>query len=271
MQKNDKIPAGPDEDFDRGAAFHEPAAPKRKRVWPRNAALALSAAAVTFLALKLTAAPSDGDTASPATAASASTAASAAPASASAADTSPDTPPVPASPAAGDRPVIPLDEAFPAEVPDGSGGVFTKVGAAVLDSCTEQGAVGPRLAALIAESKGCVGEQIALYKDAQNNQFNVAVFTMKDPVDTFRLVTSLSMAFDDYQVAAQAPPPASGLPVLPSDSGLVQSFTGHGRVMVVGLGQWSDGRAENYQQLVDRLKPLLDEVSQSVGRHETAN
>lgn len=256
-----------DDDFVRGAAVREGVPPTwepeptPKRVWPRNAALAVAAATVAFLALKFTGSDgssSEEDTAAPATTASA-TAESAASATASAA------------PAGTERPMIPLTDAFPAQVPDGRGGTFTKLGAVVLESCTERDSVGPGLAALIDQSKGCVGEEIALYKDAQNNQYNLAVFTMKDPQDTVKLVTRLSMAFDNYEVAAQAPPPGSGLPTLPADSGMVQSFTGQGRAMVVGLGQWSDGRLGDFQQLVDRLGPLLKAVSDNVGRYETGS
>ncbi|MGW0392345.1 hypothetical protein ACWDYJ_15925 [Streptomyces sp. NPDC003042] len=82
------------------------------------------------------------------------------------------------------------------------------------------------------------------------------------------LVTRLSMAFDDCRVAAQAPPPGSGLPTLPADSGMVQSLTGQGRAMVVGMAQWSDGRVRDYQQLADLLGPLLDGVSQNVAHYE---
>ncbi|MEU6218941.1 hypothetical protein ABZ845_15665 [Streptomyces sp. NPDC047022] len=168
------------------------------------------------------------------------------------------------------RPVIPPTEAFPAHVGGGTG-TFTKLGAATLKSCTERDSVGPNLAAMIAESKGCVGEEIALYKDAHDNQFNLAIFTMKDPQDTVKLVTRLTMAFDDYEVAAQAPPPGSGLRTLPADSGMVQSFTGEGRAMTVGLAQWSDGRTRDYQQLVDHLEPLLKKVSENVTRYESAH
>ncbi|MCY0924236.1 hypothetical protein OS965_40100 [Streptomyces sp. H27-G5] len=34
-------------------------------------------------------------------------------------------------------------------------------------------------------------------------QFTLAVFTMKDPRDTLRMVSELPMAFDDYQFAVQ--------------------------------------------------------------------
>jgi hypothetical protein len=54
----------------------------------------------------------------------------------------------------------------------------------------------------------------------------LAVFTMNDPQDTVKLVTQLSMAFDDYEVGAQAPPPSSDLRTLPADSGLVQALAG---------------------------------------------
>ncbi|WP_159012003.1 hypothetical protein [Streptomyces sp. NRRL F-5123] len=144
--------------------------------------------------------------------------------------------------------MVPLAEAFPEQVGSGSG-AYTKVAAATMTSCTEPDLVGPRLIGMIGASAGCVGEETALYKDAHNNQFSLAAFTMKDPVDTVKLVTELTMAFDDYEVAVQAPPPGSGLRILPADSGLVQSFTGQGRTMVVGLAQWSDGRVGDYQTL----------------------
>ncbi|KIF02278.1 hypothetical protein PL81_30870, partial [Streptomyces sp. RSD-27] len=130
--------------------------------------------------------------------------------------------------------------------------------------------VGPRLTRMISEGRGCVGEQVALYKDAQDNQFHLAVFTLRDPRDTAGVVTSLSTAFDDYQVGPQAPPPGSGLATLGPETGLVQSFTGVGRVMVVGLAQWSDGRSGNFQKLVDRLRPLQNEAGARVDRYEGA-
>ncbi|MFI6446756.1 hypothetical protein [Kitasatospora sp. NPDC050543] len=171
----------------------------------------------------------------------------------------------------GSDPAVPLDVAFPAEVVDASGARFTRLGAAVAASCTPSDSVGPGLAELIARSHGCADLRFALYKDAQNNQFNLAVFTMKDPKDVVHLVTRLSMAFDDYEVGVQAPPPGSGLPTLPADSGLVQAFAGGGRAMVVGLGQWSDGRVADYQKLGDRLQPLLQSVSKNVFAYETGH
>ncbi len=267
MPKNDAIPPGQDgpgedkwnvvldEDFVRGASFHEPAAPGRTRTWPIVLGLCLLMGALALVTLKMSE-PSDEErvTARPRKTPSAAAA------------------PAPAAsplPAAG-RPMVPLADVFPAGVPDGSGGTFTRVGAKVLDSCTEADSVGPRLAAMIADGKGCVGEQVALYKDAQDNQFTIAVFTMKDPKDTLRVVTELTMAFDDYQVGVQAPPPGSGLAVLGPETGLVQSFTGVGRVMVVGLGQWSDGRTADFQKLVDRLGPLQGAVGAKVNQYEGA-
>lgn len=260
---NDDVPPGHDSldddkwnvvlnhDFVRGATVKEAPAPARKRVWPWVAAPAVlaAAAAAAFLLLRPTSSSSD-EAAAPVSTASAPA------------------PRVSPMSTAAARPVIPPAEAFPAHVVGGTG-AFTKLGAAMLKSCTEPDSVGPTLAAMIAGSKGCVGEEIALYKDARNNQFNLAVFTMKDPQDTVKLVTRLSMAFDDYQVAAQAPPPGSGLRTLPADSGMVQSFTGQGRAMVVGLAQWSDGRARDYQRLADRLEPLLTKVSKNVARYES--
>lgn len=271
MPRNNEIPNGPggpdddkwnvplDEDFVRRATMHEaamheaqPPAARPRRAWPLNTALALVAAGAAFFVLELTDSSPEDKAPAPAPA----KAASAAPT------------PAPAKSAVDDRPMVPLAEVFPAEVKGGSGVTFTRLGSVVMESCTEPDGVGPRLAALIDDSAGCVGEQVALYKDAQNNQFNLAVFTMKDPKDTVKVVTELAMAFNDYQVAVQGPPPGSGLKTLPADSGLVQAFTGHGRVMVVAMGQWSDGRTADFQQLVDRMAPLQTAIGKNVGDYE---
>ncbi|WP_329191888.1 MULTISPECIES: hypothetical protein [unclassified Streptomyces] len=288
MTDNSEIPTGrsgpdPDEwdDFVRrfeadraglgtGGSGQQPA-PRTRRVWPRNLALALLAAGAAFAVLKYTGVAPGNGTAAPAPAAptpAGATSAASATAPPSTAPPSAVSPRSTTAATAGARAVMPLVELFPEQVKGPSGAAFTRLGSRLMDSCTEPGGVGRRLAAMIEESAGCVGEQIALYKDDRNNQYNMAVFTMKDPQDTLRLVTELSMAFDDYQVAVQAPPPGSGLPALPADSGLVQAFTGHGRVMVVAMGQWSDGRTADFQQLVNRMTPLQDAVSGKVGAHE---
>ena len=268
---NDDMPAGhgrvgDDEwnDFvNRFAAQTAPAAapvpasaPARKRVWPWVVVPTVAVAVVAaFLVLRPADSSSD-ETAEPAEPTATVSAAS-----------------TPSAEATTERPasvraMVPPADAFPAKVGTGAN-AFTKVAAVTMPSCTEADSVGPRLIKMIDESKGCVGEEIALYKDGHDNQFNLAVFTMNDPQDTVKLVTELSMAFDDYEVGAQAPPPDSGLPTLPADSGLVQAFTGQERAMVVGLGQWSDGRVGDYQKLVDRLEPLLKVVSANVARYET--
>ncbi|MFF3885997.1 hypothetical protein [Streptomyces sp. NPDC001914] len=78
-----------------------------------------------------------------------------------------------------DKPIVLLSDAFPVHVTDGGGGTFTRLGSAVLKSCTEPDSVGSALAAGIAAGRGCLGEEIALYKDKHENQFNLAIFTMK--------------------------------------------------------------------------------------------
>ncbi|MFE5587863.1 hypothetical protein [Kitasatospora sp. NPDC056531] len=257
-----------DDDFVKAATIseknvHRPAGdPPPKRVWPRNLALALGAAALTVLGFKLLQ-PAEDTAPTAAASAPATAPGTAAPAAASA-EATPTGRATSSAPAAAGRPQIPLDQVFPAEVKAADGTVYTKVGSATLASCTQPDSVGPRLIALIKSSKGCLGEQIALYKDPQNNQFNLALFTMKDPQDTVHLVTELTMDFEDFEVGAQAPPPASGLPVLPADSGMVQAFTGAGRAMLATLGQWNDGRATDRQQLVDRLTPLQTAVGKTV-------
>ncbi|MFD4656212.1 hypothetical protein ACFWP2_11350 [Kitasatospora sp. NPDC058444] len=258
-----------DEDFIRAAGLkekdiHRPAGapPGPKRVWPRNLALALAAAAVTAGAFALLRPSDEGDGAPAAAAPTVAATPDATPSvSASAARAS----------AAPDASLLPLDQLFPAQVTAAGGEVYTRVGSTVMKSCVEPDSVGPRLIGMIRASKGCLGEQIALYTDSAKNQYNLAVFTMADPKDTVHLVTELSMAFDDYQVGAQAPPPASGLATLPPDSGMVQAFSGAGRAMVAGLGQWSDGRATDYKTLVEKhLSPLQKAVAQAVFAHESA-
>lgn len=239
-----------------------------QRVWPRNLGLALAAAAVTAGAFTLLRPSDEGEGA---------TAAAAPSATASPTDTATPSASATASAAAArasatpDASLLPLDQLFPAQVTAAGGEVYTRVGSTVMNSCVEPDSVGPRLIGMIRASKGCLGEQIALYTDGAKNQYNLAVFTMADPKDTVHLVTTLSMAFDDYQVGAQAPPPASGLTTLPPNSGMVQMFSGSGRAMVAGLGQWSDGRAVEYQTLVDKhLSPLQKAVGQAVFAHEAA-
>lgn len=261
-----------DEDFINAAKIKEspqgPPGPasKPKRVWPRNLALALGAAALTLLAFETLRPPGQEETAAP-TPPATSTAPFASSSPSAAATASPGTPGTPQ--AGSDRPAVPLGQVFPAEVKNPAGGVYTRLGSAVLDSCTEPDSVGARLIAMIERSKGCVSHQVALYKDARNNQFNVSVFTMKDPKDTVRLVTQLTMAFDDYQVGAQAPPPDSGLPVLAADSGLIQAFAGVDRVMIASLGQWADGRTADFRELADLMAPLSKAVSKNVTTYET--
>ncbi|MFG2616909.1 hypothetical protein ACGFXC_04740 [Streptomyces sp. NPDC048507] len=277
MTEDDETPAGrntPDDEWndlvrrfeaERAAlpdapAAVPPAAPRR--VWPLHLALALVAAGAAFGVLKYTGASSgDGGgvvgAARPAVTAAAREG-SAAPARGAAAGP------------AGARPLVPLADLFPAGIEGTSGTAFTRVGSAVLASCTEPDAVGPRLAAMIRDGAGCAGEQTALYKDEGNNQFTLAVFTLEDPVDAVHIVARLGTAFDDYQVAVQGPPPGSGLATLPPDSGLVQGFGSSGRVVVVALGQWSDGRTADFQRLVDRMTPLRDAVARKAAAYEDA-
>jgi hypothetical protein len=228
--------------------------PVRKRGWPWGVGALVVAVAVAAVLVLRPAASQPGEDV--ATAAPATAAATPSPAASTA---------QPASV----RAMVTPEEAFPAHVGSGER-AFSRVDAATMRSCTEPDAVGQRLIAMIHESAGCLGEETALYKDAHSDQFTLAVFTMRDPMDALKLVTELSTAFDDYEVGTLAPPPGSGLPTLPSGSGRVQGFTGAQRVMVVGLAQWSDGRTGDYQELVNRLQPLLTAVSTNVARYESA-
>ncbi|MEU5532675.1 hypothetical protein [Streptomyces sp. NPDC020362] len=159
--------------------------------------------------------------------------------------------------------MVTAEQAFPARI-----GGFTKVRQSGGPNCTGSGAVGPNLTALIDRSKGCRGVVGALYKDAANNQYTIVVFGMQDPVDVVHLVTVLGSHPTDYEVGVLTPPAGSGLRSLPADSGLVQSFAGNGRLLVVGLAQWSDGRAEDYQSLTEKLRPLMTTVTRTAYGHD---
>ncbi|MGN5378457.1 hypothetical protein ACQ4WX_16285 [Streptomyces lasalocidi] len=159
--------------------------------------------------------------------------------------------------------MVTADQAFPARVAG-----YTKVGQSGGPHCTGSGMVGPNLTALIEASKGCRGVIGALYKDASDNQYTIVAFGMKDPVDVVHLVTALGSRPTDDEVGVLAPPAGSGLRTLPADSALVQSFAGRSRLLVVGLAQWSDGRGSDRQNLVDRLQPLMTQVTEAAAGHD---
>ncbi|MFD8390228.1 hypothetical protein ACFV2N_13730 [Streptomyces sp. NPDC059680] len=167
----------------------------------------------------------------------------------------------PAEPSTASMPMVTEDQAFPAHV-----GGYTKVMQTGGPNCT--GAIGPNLAGMIRESKGCRGVIGALYRDASDNQYTIVAFGMKDRADVVRLVTLLSMNQTDHEVPVLTPPAGSGLKTLPADSGLVQAFAGQDALVVAGLAQWADGHADDYPALVDRLQPLMDKVRKVAGAHD---
>jgi hypothetical protein len=134
-----------------------------------------------------------------------------------------------------------------------------------LSSCTTAGVVAPTLAGLITQSGGCQGLDIALYRDQAGNQYNLALFSMKDPVDCIHILTQLGSDPTDFEVAAESPPSTSGLRTLPADSGMVQSFSSYGNAMLIGMGQWADGHVGDYNDLVKRVGTLMDGVSKGAG------
>ncbi|MFF8727908.1 hypothetical protein ACF073_15655 [Streptomyces sp. NPDC015171] len=48
----------------------------------------------------------------------------------------------------------------------------------------------------------------------------------------------------------------------------MRSFAGTGRLLVVGLAQWSDGRAADHGSLTGRLRPLLGSVTETAATHD---
>ncbi len=223
---------------------------RRRLLLPVAAALLVAAGAGAYLLRPVSPAPA----ASPALAAPASS------------DRSPHvaTPSISAPSTAFGAPVsaMPLS-VFPAQVQAQVQG-YTLVAGVARSNCTGPDTVAPTLAGLIAQGHGCLGVDLALYKDAEGNQYNVAVFTMADPGDGVHLVSFLGSHADSFQVAIHVPPTDSGLRRLPADSGRVQGFAAYGHGVVVGSAQWSDGRTADLDKLSDQLSPLTDAVIKNV-------
>jgi hypothetical protein len=237
-----------------GQANPESPEPSRpKRAWPRNLALAVIAGAVTAAVVQYQHTHTR-------------------PVAAAAAPSAPARKAAPAVAPKKGEVVLPepaIGRIFPASVTGSGGTVYTRVGTATIPSCTDADMVGPTLAGMIVQSKGCVGMEVALYKDAAKDQFNLAVFTMKDPVDAVTIMGALAADPTDYEVGTEAPPPGSGLPTLSATSGLVQSFAGADNVMTVAVGQWSDGRSSDYEQLENLTAPLMTSVNSLIGGRTT--
>ncbi|MFE0461609.1 hypothetical protein ACFW1A_20395 [Kitasatospora sp. NPDC058965] len=142
---------------------------------------------------------------------------------------------------------------------------YTLVTDAARTDCTSSETVGPTLAGLLTQSHGCLGVHQALYKDAAGDQFNLAMFTMKDPADLAHVITQLAGDATDVEVGTIVPSADSGLRQLPADAGMVQSFAGYGPTLLIGVGEWSDGHVGDYNTLVSKLSPLLDSVMKGSG------
>ncbi|MDR3032328.1 MAG: hypothetical protein LBV78_04345 [Kitasatospora sp.] len=185
--------------------------------------------------------------------------------------------PAAAPPASSAPPVSPVSS--PSSAPtasDGAGAViplsvfpekvqgYTLVADTTDSNCTGADLVTPTLAGLITQAHGCLGIDLALYRDADGNQYRLALFTMKDPTTLPHLINQLALDATHYQVAVQLPPRDSGLRELPPESGFVQGFASYGTGMLIGMAQWSDGRTGDFNELVDRLSPLTDAVIRNV-------
>ncbi|MFJ9612049.1 hypothetical protein ACIRS1_37525 [Kitasatospora sp. NPDC101176] len=243
-------------EFEKNKAVREPSASERarqpvrrrsrRRLLPVATALLVAAGAVAYMLR-----PSDPTpTAAPASAATTTSAPT--PHAA--------TPPNDVQAAASDTAIsaIPLS-VFPAQVQG-----YTLVADVVNPNCTGPDTVAPTLAGLITQGHGCLGIDLALYRDAEGNQYNLALFNMKDRGDIAHMVTLLGSHPDAYEVAVQTPPKDSGLRQLPADSGLVQGFAAHGHGMLVGMAQWFDGRTTDLDKLAKQLSPLTEAVINKV-------
>lgn len=206
---------------------------KRRRVWPRNLAIAVILGALTVGVVQ-TMREKDSPASAVANA-------------------------VPATPAAISQ--IPVSQLYPQTVRGAGGTIYTLVTAGALNNCVNSDMVAPTLAGMFAQSAGCVGGEGALYKDAAKDQFNMTVFTLKDPADVISILSELSMDPQDFEVGALQPPAGSGLTTLSATSGIIQQFGSSGHYLGVFMAQWSDGRAADYGSLQKLLTPLQDAIS----------
>ncbi|MFD7736111.1 hypothetical protein ACFV6F_37710 [Kitasatospora phosalacinea] len=147
---------------------------------------------------------------------------------------------------------------FPAQVEG-----YTLVKKTTSPVCTGAETVSPMLAGVIVQGSGCLGVDQALYKDADGNQYNLVLFTMKDPAEAVDLMMTLARNAENPQVVGLVPPADSGLRHLPEGSGTVQHFLGLSQHLMIGTAQWSDGRTEDFNVLVDKLSPLADSVARN--------
>lgn len=298
-EPSDPNQAKPDADFDaafaklvadvekgRKAPFKEPPGgsgggskpPKdpeaARRVWPRNVAIAVTAGALVVGGVLATRHKSPQGAAKASAASTAHTATPNPNPSASSVDANASTDvgagaDVDASAGAGATGAvglgaasqIPISQLYPKTVHGPNGSVYTLVTAGPLHNCIDSDMVGPTLAGLFARSNGCAGGEGALYKDSSNDQFNMTVFTLKDPVDVITIVNDLAMDQSDFEVGALQPPAGSGLTALSATSGIIQQFGSAGHYMGVFMAQWSDGRTADYGSLQDLLTPLQNNVS----------
>ncbi|MFF2080095.1 hypothetical protein ACFVXG_35710 [Kitasatospora sp. NPDC058162] len=153
---------------------------------------------------------------------------------------------------------VPLS-VFPARVQG-----YTRVSAEARASCTSTDTVAATLAGLITQSQGCLGVELALYKDADGNQYNLGLLTLKDQGDLAHVMTVLGSHPESRQVAIHLAPKDSGLRPLPLDSPFVQGFSAYGHSMLVGSAQWSDGRGSDLDQLSKLLARLTNAVITNV-------
>ncbi|MFI6154313.1 hypothetical protein ACIBCA_16705 [Kitasatospora sp. NPDC051170] len=148
---------------------------------------------------------------------------------------------------------------FPAQVEG-----YTLLSGVTQPSCTSAESVGPSLAGLITQGQGCVGVDFALYRDAEGNQYNLALFTMKDQMDSIHIINVLAVHPESYQAGVQVPAKDSGLRVLPEKSPFVEGFSSLGHGMLLGKGQWSDGRGTDFDKLQGKLTALTAAVMKNV-------
>ena len=168
-----------------------------------------------------------------------------------------------------ERPVITMPIAFPRAVKDPvSGRGYTRVGYRAANGCTDVALVSAALAEQIEQRSGCRGLFFALYADGSGNLYTIAVLTLNSIGDSFGLLQWYTRNLSVNQIGALIPGPESGLQILQRTSGATQTFAASGRILTIGLAQWSDGEPGDYQQLQGLLSPLFRDISARAADYE---
>lgn len=149
--------------------------------------------------------------------------------------------------------------------------LYTRIGYRQAEGCTDPDLVSAALAEQIELRSGCLGLSFALYADGSHNQYTVADLTLTSATDSFALIQWCADNADTDVIGPLLPGPESGLRPLDATSGTAQTFAAAGRVLTLGLAEWSDGHAGDDAGLQKLLRPLFGDLSARAADYEGGN